>query len=81
MARSDMQQKDKLTVQLNEAREDRRGQQRDQDRWPEQENIYKPIGVKSNSNTIQLQYSDKAARPSSGPAAGRWSGWHRNKHV
>jgi hypothetical protein len=41
--------------------------------------IYKPIGVKSN--TIQLLYSDEAARPSSDPAAGCWSGWHRNKFI
>ena len=75
----------RISLQLSEVHEDKRWQQRDQNRWPWQEDIqvliYKPIGVKSN--IIQLQYSDEAARPSSDPAAGRWSwsGWHRNKYV
>jgi hypothetical protein len=63
-----MQQKGKLTVQLNDVRERIGGLSK-----RTYTVSYKPIGVKSNSNIIQLQYSDKAARPSSGPAAGRWS--------
>jgi hypothetical protein len=36
------------------------------------------LGVKSNATLLS---SDEAARPNSDPAADRWSGWHRYKHV
>jgi hypothetical protein len=41
----------KLIMQLNGVltREEKRGQQRDQIRWPWQEGIHKPIGVKSSA--------------------------------